>query len=107
MEARKQKELEASKVENMSEEKIALMSKYGYENGDEDAEIGPDGGAIENPITNRDHAAAVSLKNDHKQRSGNTQTKQEARQATAKAKADKNAKKEERRKKAGKRERQR
>lgn len=106
VEARKQQELEASKVENMSKEKIALMSQYGYEDA-EDAEIGLDGGALENLMTNRDHAATVSLQNTQKQRSGNTQTKQEARQVTAKAKEDKNAKKEERRKKAGKRERHR
>lgn len=106
VEARKQMELESNKLENMSKDKIALMSKYGYEDGSDDAEIEHDGGDSEKPMSNRQHAAAMSHQNAQKQKSAPVQTKQEARQETAKAKADKNAKKEERRKKAGKRERQ-
>lgn len=110
VEARKQAELEANKVENMSGDKIALMAKYGYEDGNNDDVDGAanDGGVdTEKPMSNRDHAAAVNQQNAQKQRSTHTQTKKEARAETAKAKADRNAKKEERRKKAGKRERHR
>mmetsp|Transcript_22089 Transcript_22089/g.48033 ORF Transcript_22089/g.48033 Transcript_22089/m.48033 type:complete len:225 (+) Transcript_22089:84-758(+) len=106
MEARKQKELEDNKPENMSEEKIALMSKFGYEDGNDNAEAGHDGGDSEKPMTNRDHAAAMSRKEAEKQKSVKTQTKGEAQRETKQAKSDKLAKKEERRKKAGKRERQ-
>ena len=104
VEERKQKELAANKVENMSSDKIALMAKYGYEDEDGEAE---DDGEAGKPMTNKDHAAAVSVQNAKNQRSASKQTKKEAQQETAKAKADKNAKKEERRKKAGKRERHR
>lgn len=108
VEARKQKELESNKVENMSKDKIALMAMYGYEDGNEDGEAGHEGGGdSEKPMNNRDHAAAVSQQNAQKMRSGvGQQTKKEAQQETKRAKADKNAKKEERRNKAGKRERQ-
>lgn len=108
MEARKQQELESNKVENMSKEKQALMAKYGFETPDGDTNTAGEGsGDTEQPITNRDHAAAVSKQNAQKQRSTKTQSKQEARQETKNAKAAKLAQKEERRKKAGKRERQR
>jgi hypothetical protein len=104
IEARKQLDLDKGKPENMSEDKIALLTKYGYEDSQDDAD---DGGDTEAPITNHDHAAASSLQKAQKLKSSPTQTKQEARQETKKMKADKNAKKEERRKKAEKRERQR
>ena len=104
IEARKQLDLDKGKPENMSEDKIALLTKYGYEDSQDDAD---DGGYTEAPITNRDHAAASSLQKAQKLKSAPTQTKEEARQETKKMKADKNAKKEERRKKAEKRERQR
>ncbi|KAL9181222.1 hypothetical protein ACHAXT_010027 [Thalassiosira profunda] len=104
VEERKAKELAANKVENMSHDKIAMMAKYGYEDDDGGAE---DDGEPGKPMTNKEHAAAVSMQNAKSQRSSQKQTKKEAQQETAKAKADKNAKKEERRKKAGKRERHR
>lgn len=107
METRKQLELESSKLENMSEEKRALMAAYGFEDGDGTERGQGVGDAEEKPSSNRDHAAAISKQNAQKERAGQSQTKQEARIATAKAKADKMAKKEERRKKAGKRERHR
>ncbi|KAL7533325.1 hypothetical protein ACHAWF_004456 [Thalassiosira exigua] len=103
VEARKQMDLEANKLENMSGDKIAMMAKYGYEEGNTDDETGNP----EKSMSNQDHAAALSQKNAQTQRSAPLQTKKEARQETAKAKADKNAKKEERRKKAGKKERRR
>lgn len=106
MEARKQMQLEANKVENMSSEKMALMAKYGYEDADAD-NTDPGGEDSQTQITNRDHANAAALQNAQKQRSTNVQTKKEAREQTAKAKADKKAKLEERRKKAGKKERHR
>src|SRR6056300_1855731 len=100
MEARKQQDLESSKVENMSAEKRALMAKYGFETPDGDTNTAGEGsGDTEQPITNRDHAAAVSKQNAQKQRSTKTQSKQEARQETKNAKAAKLAQKEERRKK--------
>jgi len=107
VEARKQKELEGNKVENMSKEKIALMAMYGYEDENDGAEEGEDGEDSGKPMTNRDHAAAVNAQNAQKQKStSNVQTKDQARAETKKAKADKMAKKEERRKRAGKKERQ-
>ncbi len=107
IDARKQVQLDNEKLENMSEEKIALMRKYGYEDSDDDAEGGHDGGDTEPPITNHDHAAAMLLQQAQKLKSVPKQTKNDARQETKQMKADKNAKKEERRKKAEKRERQR
>ena len=103
MEARKQKEMEDNKPENMSAEKIALMAKFGYEDGDDNAD---GGGDAEKTMNNRDHAAAVTRKAAEKQKTVKTQTKQDARAETKQANADKLAKKEERRKKAGKQERQ-
>lgn len=107
IDARKQVQLDSEKLEHMSEEKIALMSKYGYEDCDDDAERGHDGGDTEAPITNHDHAAALLHQKAQKLKSAPKQTKNDARQETKQMKADKNAKKEERRKKAEKRERQR
>jgi hypothetical protein len=107
IEARKQLELDSDKPENMSKDKIALMTKYGYEDSEDDADKGHDSGDTGAPIPNHDHAAALSLLKAQKLKSAPKQTKQEARQETKKMKADKNAKKEERRKKAEKRERQR
>lgn len=103
IEARKQAELENDKPENMSEAKLALLSKYGYEN---DEDEGHDGEDTDAPITNRDQAAALSLQKSQKLKAEKGQTKEEARKETKQMKADKTAKKEERRKKAAKRERQ-
>jgi hypothetical protein len=103
IEARKQAELENDKPENMSEAKLALLTKYGYEN---DEAEGDDDEDTDAPITNRDQAAALSLQKSQKLKSVKGQTKEDARKETKQMKADKTAKKEERRKKAAKRERQ-
>ena len=87
----------------MSEAKLALLTKYGYE--DDEAEE-HEGGDTDSPITNRVQAAALSLHRDQQRKSAPKQTKQEAQQETKMMKADKNAKKEQRRQKAAKRERQ-
>lgn len=102
IEARKQAELDNDKPENMSEAKIALLSKYGYENDEAKCD---DGEVTDAPVTNRDQAAALSLQKAQKMKSEKGQTKEEARKETKQMKADKTAKKEERRKKAAKRER--
>jgi hypothetical protein len=104
LEARKQSELENRKIENMSADRIALMSKYGYEN-DED-EDGPEGEA-EPTISNKEHAAQQNLKSAREARGAQKQTKKEAQMETKKAKEMQNAKKEERRKRAVKGERRR
>ena len=102
MEAKKQRELHDGKVENMSADKMAMMSRFGYEQPDDN-----EAGDSEQPMSNKDHAAATNRDNAKKLRSGVVQTRQEERQKTKQAKADKLAKKEERRKRAGKQERHR
>lgn len=110
MEARKQRELEDGKLENMSAEKIALMSQFGYED-DGEPEPGQgvgDAAATAPPTNNRDHAAATVRQEAERRRTATAggPTKADARKETKQAKLDKAAKKDERRKKAGKRERQ-
>ena len=104
LEEQKKLKLESNKVENMSAAKRALMAQYGYEDG----ETTDAADNAEKPVTNKEHASAISKANTQKQRAAtNTQSKADARAETKASKAAKEAKKEERRKKAGKKERQR
>ena len=104
VEARKQIQLHEGKIENMSQEKIAMLSRFGYEDGNDDT-----GEDSEQPMSNKDHAAATNRDNVKKMRSGSgvVPTKLEERQKTKQAKADKLAKKEERKQRTGKLERHR
>ena len=89
----------------MSAAKRALMAQYGYEDGETTVATADN---AEKPVTNKEHASAVSKANTQKQRAAtNTQSKADARAETKASKAAKDAKKEERRKRAGKKERQR
>lgn len=94
--------LEAKKLEVMDSDKLALISKFGYE-VDAEEDVEEDTGVT----TNRDHASKQAAEHSQQLRSKNQPSKDELRAETKKAKADKNAKKEERQKRATKGERKR